>query len=373
MEPTPQPTQQSPQPKKHWLPVLIALIILIVGGGFLLWLAKEAKDTNQEIKDQQTPTDNQQPADDGLTITNKVYGYSFKITPDFSTENELEGGIAEQAYFPKPGWKTADSVALNETTFNGTNFGSGIMTVAVHPKITTQAECNTYDAGSGVKQLTTTQNINNVTFHTGSFTGAAAGTKYDTKLYHVLHNGMCYEINATVGISNIGNYEPGTIKEVNEDDVWKKFDEVINTFTFITPAKADTSNWNTYSNAKYGIELKYPTEKYELEASGPQELLRLVNKESKQAAIECQCGEISRFILQAYPNPKNLDLVAFAKATFPKEYSDNTLADGEFSGVHSITFGEMTSYQLFAQGNTIFVMQPSWGFEDVRSTFKFTK
>ncbi len=167
------------------------------------------------------------------TITNTTYNYSFNYGADFVGEVDVKGGIQKQEYFAGSG-TTLEAVALKNDLFPKTTFSGGSLVVSVSSTTKTEAECkkfnNSGDNATGT--LSGTQTVNGITWFTGITGGAAAGTAYTTKIYHTLHAGICFEIATTTAISNIGNYDPGTVTEVDQKAIQAKYDSVINSFKF---------------------------------------------------------------------------------------------------------------------------------------------
>ncbi len=74
--------------------------------------------------------------------------------------------------------------------------------------------------------------INGVSFTKSEGGGVGAGNIYEQTYYRAVHNGTCYEITYYVHYGNIGNYDPGTVKEFDHDALIRNFDGILNTITF---------------------------------------------------------------------------------------------------------------------------------------------
>jgi hypothetical protein len=87
--------------------------------------------------------------------------------------------------------------------------------------------------------MTEKQVINNVQFTTAEVSGVGAGNIYDSRLYRVFRNNICYEIASTLHTTQVANYPEGTVMEVNKADVWQKLDTMLDTYRFVgTPVGA---------------------------------------------------------------------------------------------------------------------------------------
>ena len=71
--------------------------------------------------------------------------------------------------------------------------------------------------------------INGVSFTKSESSGVAAGNIYEQTYYRAAHNETCYEIIYFVHYGNIGNYDPGTIKEFDHTALIQKFDQILST------------------------------------------------------------------------------------------------------------------------------------------------
>ncbi|HEU0295755.1 MAG TPA: hypothetical protein VFR47_23650 [Anaerolineales bacterium] len=69
--------------------------------------------------------------------------------------------------------------------------------------------------------------INGVSFTKSEGIGVGAGNIYEQTYYRTAHNGTCYEITYFIHYGNIGNYDPGTIKEFDQTALIQKFDQIL--------------------------------------------------------------------------------------------------------------------------------------------------
>jgi hypothetical protein len=70
------------------------------------------------------------------------------------------------------------------------------------------------------------------TYYFDTVDGAAAGTRYKTEIYRILHDTICYEANLTVGLSNIENYADPTVVSIDETTVLDNLKIVLDSLRF---------------------------------------------------------------------------------------------------------------------------------------------
>ncbi|HTL39831.1 MAG TPA: hypothetical protein VL306_03410 [Methylomirabilota bacterium] len=164
------------------------------------------------------------------TYTNDKYALQIQYpkTDEFVLSSK---DSAVENFFRTNGQSLA-SISLPQTAYPKTNFGSARVNIAVREG-TFVENCIYYFNGSTTSNtLDGSAIVNRNPAFTTEFTDAAAGTQYETHLYHIPHNNICYEISLTVGTGNIDNYPAGTVSEVNKADVWNKLNSILNTFKF---------------------------------------------------------------------------------------------------------------------------------------------
>ncbi len=183
-----------------------------------------------------------------VTYNNQQYNFEVKYYKTFPLDTS---GI-QTNYFDKSG-VTLASISIPRGRYDTTNFSSAQVTFASKPN-TTESDCQTYTSGVGSKKLAKTAVLDAGTFYMDEMVGAAAGTTYTTKIYRILRDSGCFEANLTVGISNIGNYEPGSVMEVNEEDVWNELSAVLASLKFNpTTSTDDVNSYSACVEAGYGV------------------------------------------------------------------------------------------------------------------------
>ena len=175
-----------------------------------------------------------------IVSTNNLYKndeYQFEVRYNKQYQLNTE---SDQAHYFKTGGTVLASISIPRSVYPNTNFASAAVTFAAKSK-STEADCQTYvTSANATKKMTESHTLNRTIFYTADFGGAALGTQYKTKLYRTWRNPSCFEINLTVGISNIQNYDPASgITEVAFDDIFLKLEAIANTFNFLKPAVLD--------------------------------------------------------------------------------------------------------------------------------------
>ncbi len=162
-----------------------------------------------------------------LTYTNSEYDFSFI----YSKKHNLSTAISSPNYFPKDG-KTLVSVFLPNELFLNTNFVLGSFTVATIGKSTLE-QCQTIlNPTDKTSIMTNIFSHNSVQYYYDRFLGAAAGTKYSTRVYrHWTPNSICIEANITVGLGEISNYNP-TVHALTESEIWDQLNPMLETLRF---------------------------------------------------------------------------------------------------------------------------------------------
>jgi hypothetical protein len=169
------------------------------------------------------------------------YSFSIKYPSDFGF-NTNNSQIQSLGYIPVCDQTTVGCIFYTGNTYTGTNFESAGVSINFNKSLDTEAKCYNFKVSTNEAQTAAADvTINGVTFKSATGGGAGAGHFMKTQEYRNFRNNLCYEITQRVGSTNIGNYEPGTVKEFNENEVWQKLQLIINTFKF-SNAVASTGN-----------------------------------------------------------------------------------------------------------------------------------
>jgi hypothetical protein len=175
------------------------------------------------------PTNNSAPANNNnseapnnlQTYRNASYNFEFQYPPEFSFTEPAYASLEQKIV----------QVTLPHTEYPGTNFGDAAVSVSIGSASTLQ-QCLSKDLPENATKFDETQEINGTTFYFATGKGAGAGNIYDTRIFRTLRNGSCFEIIETLHTGNIGNYDPGTVKEVAPTPIWERLYQVLGTFKF---------------------------------------------------------------------------------------------------------------------------------------------
>ena len=123
---------------------------------------------------------------------------------------------------------------LPKETYPGTNFSDASFSVNVQYAESLEACLALSSIIESIEtfEVNRFETVNGVTYYTVNGGGAAAGNTYDSKYSRAYVDDNCFEIVQTLHTTNIGNYDPGTVTEVNENEVWERLDDIFQTFTF---------------------------------------------------------------------------------------------------------------------------------------------
>jgi len=197
------------------------------------------------------------------------YEYPIHKQNDIKTYSDVEGNFefqypkqfsivptnseSDQNYFPSPNEKQIVKVSVPSSVYVGTNFADSSIEIAEDGSVKNAADCKKYSNGSSnIQQTNKTETVNGMVFDKAEFSDAGAGNFYDTRLYRIFHDSICYEVGLTLHTTNIANYPPGTVVEVNKNEAWSKMVLVLNTFKFTDTAAINQNAYQTPSNS-------YPT------------------------------------------------------------------------------------------------------------------
>lgn len=207
--------------------VLAVLALAFVGAGLGLWslLHPETAEAPQILRNWTEFTDN----DNHFSLQ----------YPDVYTQ--LPGDTGDfpigSALVPAKNGETVPIIAtfkLDESDYERTNLAGAWVTVAVTENGSESACAQTFD-GLTTLDLTATRTQHDVTWHEfadGWVADAAAGTKFETRTFHTLNNGNCYEVLLHLATTNIGNYDPGMVTAVDEGTLRAQLQSIFQTFAF---------------------------------------------------------------------------------------------------------------------------------------------
>lgn len=145
----------------------------------------------------------------------------FVYPKEFSFEQPSFGNL------PDP----VTQISMPTVGYEKTNFGGASLTVTsgYAKDIASCLALSTPQNGDGFKS---SKVINGATFYSTKTGGAAAGSFYEGRIYRTLRGSMCIEFVETIHTTNIQNYDPGTVTEVDTTPIWAKLDAIVQTVKF---------------------------------------------------------------------------------------------------------------------------------------------
>jgi hypothetical protein len=163
---------------------------------------------------------------------NQRYGLKFSHPVDFTTREDSDA--ENESNFPIQD----GSVLLGSFDFpdiyKETNFRGGHFNLFVNPKIRNRESCEQFGR-SDPKDVTLTT-IGSVRFVVSRDGGAAAGTAYVDRDFHIFRNGLCYEFGFEFGEVNTRNYDLWcTIPSLSDEDEWNVVRPLLGEVSFVQP------------------------------------------------------------------------------------------------------------------------------------------
>lgn len=217
--------------------IVIMVILIVITAGLFFW----PKKTQSPV----IPAESTPPAPTTRNYSDNSYGFRFEYPPEFQlvqgpNESHNVGDFLVATATP------IVTVRWPDGSFPGTNFYDGFMTVSVSTPVLTEGQCQLgqYEGSTSTFPLVDKKMINGLTFYHGQARDAAAGTFAQSDIYHVWSNSKCLEFTLNLFQGNIGNYEPGTITQIDEKKVSDTLDWIVSSVTFIKPANSTSGPAN---------------------------------------------------------------------------------------------------------------------------------
>lgn len=127
---------------------------------------------------------------------------------------------------------TVVCVAYPADSLKGTNFEAAAFSVNQRDATTTEECLKVTEPPAPVAPIRS-ETIAGVKFNVIETDGAAAGNLIDGVAYRSFHRNRCYELDIRIAFANIGNFDPGTVREFDHEPVHRPLKSVLNTFQFL--------------------------------------------------------------------------------------------------------------------------------------------
>ena len=120
---------------------------------------------------------------------------------------------------------------VSDAIATGTNLGNYDSGIYVTSTSTSSCLASTF-SGEATFNHTASQKvtINGISYSTLEFSEGAAGNLYDTTVYAFKEGNTCYGLSLYLHSGNIGNYDPGTVKEFDKAKLLSIFSDILASF-----------------------------------------------------------------------------------------------------------------------------------------------
>lgn len=206
-----------------WLLWLIALVIIIAGGWYLL------ANTNPSATQPPTGTATTTFAADIIpgvaneTYTDQHLSFSIEYPATASTTTDFSDGYLPLTQTP------VIAIELPQSMFAGTNLSEAGVYIGATTTPSVMTACT--EASPQAEEIaTTSMNIGGQTFFAFTSTGVGAGNIYQEKTFRTFQNGSCLEIVELLHSGNIDNYTSGTVQQFNEAEFSGILDSIVQTY-----------------------------------------------------------------------------------------------------------------------------------------------
>ncbi|OGI66293.1 hypothetical protein A3A95_01840 [Candidatus Nomurabacteria bacterium RIFCSPLOWO2_01_FULL_39_18] len=343
--------------------VLIGVLVVLVAiGGYF---AVSKKPNNQQTSDVSTPI-----PEDWKTYTNELYGFEFKYPEDlYFQENP--------PYVGESGTQPSDDGSIRfirpDSSVPFSNME--IFKITFFPKGIVSDDYNWPERPCG-----------EWTF------GESGGPESITHSYFLGHKSLevvtVIESSPRIADNYICvNYPKEPFVILSNEKYKNEVNQILSTFKFIEPTtQTDTSNWEMYTNAQYGFEIKYPTQLLTLVTKNGFMITNPIgtNYETLDSSSKVDLT-VSYFL-----SIKDVHTISIdgANANNLKDLTKNlmapekTILGGEEAYIGGFNFPEVAGLQIVALKNGHFYvidiitgedLEVSKLEKDIISTFKFTK
>lgn len=204
---------------------IIALVIILIG--FWITLFMEGRSGNNKEDYQASTT---YPWMNATTTENETSAVYESVSGRFSVSHSSDLTVATTIANDQFG--SSVSFLFPASLISGTNL-SADSRISIEEKTTTDCLPTSFIAQPMIgddDDAIKTETVSGKTYSTFGFSDAAAGNRYDTSIYSIAKGGQCYGLQLFLHSTNIGNYDPGTVREFDNAKVQAYFREILEGF-----------------------------------------------------------------------------------------------------------------------------------------------
>jgi hypothetical protein len=201
--------------------ILIILVLVAAACNSKTKTLPEAAQPSSGSGQTQTQTPTPPPQS---TYNDSKYNFSFSYPNSFLQVNPTYGNLSNQII----------QVQLGNTDYPKTNFGDAGFNIS-QEAASNLAECLKFQYPAAPSSATPPQKeINGTNYYVLTGGGAGAGNSYSSTIYRTFMNSNCFELNETIHTTDIGNYTPGTVTQIDTAPIQVMLDGILNSFNFTT-------------------------------------------------------------------------------------------------------------------------------------------
>jgi hypothetical protein len=156
------------------------------------------------------------------------YSREHKVGFKYSADWRLKKG--ESSAMTPEDFKGVAKVSPPKRAYRGTNLGDASATLSVGSVSEETCKQMTSIAAEQSKPRRVRMGHNWFYMVTGS--EGAAGHIYESTIYRTFHDGRCYQLDLIMDILNMGNFDKGTVKQVNERKFSADFNSIVRSLYF---------------------------------------------------------------------------------------------------------------------------------------------
>jgi hypothetical protein len=127
-------------------------------------------------------------------------------------------------------FKEVASVSPPKRAYRGTNFGDASATLSVGS--VSKETCKQASSTAAETSKPRRVKMGHHWFYMVTGSEGAAGHIYDNTIYRTFHDSRCYEFELTMDILNIGNFDKGAVRPVNDRKLSADLKAVVRTLYF---------------------------------------------------------------------------------------------------------------------------------------------